>query len=208
MKRGGGNSVNQGFGEDFYRKGDSVKRFGPFIEPPDSENWKVAVLIPFPKIRSNKLIRADDFFRRENFPGGPGTGIPGHLRPVIIKPVGRIFEISDSNPIRGKCGKCGRSLSRQKNKGLRRFHWAKKRKRRKMRKRRKRKCGKCGKCGWLTLMWLALGDPQVCESLFPELWSKRYNKIGGRNARRTNGSIFTHVQGRRCLERPLESMTP
>ena len=36
---------------------------------------------------------------------------PGHLRPVIIKPVGRIFEISDSNPIRGKRGKCGRSLS-------------------------------------------------------------------------------------------------
>ena len=25
---------------------------------------------------------------------------------VILKPVGRIFEISDSNPIRGKCGKC------------------------------------------------------------------------------------------------------
>ena len=25
---------------------------------------------------------------------------PGHLRPVIIKPVGRIFEISNSNPIR------------------------------------------------------------------------------------------------------------
>ena len=39
---------------------------------------------------------------------------PGHLRPVIIKPVGRIFEISDSNPIRRKCGKCGRSLSPQK----------------------------------------------------------------------------------------------
>ena len=25
------------------------------------------------------------------------------LRPVMIKPVGRIFEISDSNPMRGKC---------------------------------------------------------------------------------------------------------
>ena len=34
----GGNSVNEGFGRDFYRKGDSVKRFGPFNEPPDSEN--------------------------------------------------------------------------------------------------------------------------------------------------------------------------
>ena len=36
---------------------------------------------------------------------------PGHLRPVILRPVGRIFEI-DSRPI---CGKCGRSLSPQKN---------------------------------------------------------------------------------------------
>ena len=53
---------------------------------------------------------------------------PGHLRPVIIKPVGRMFEISDLNPIRGKRGKCERSLSPRKNKGLRRFHWAKTRK--------------------------------------------------------------------------------
>ena len=44
--------MNQGFGKDFYRKGNSVKRFGPFTEPPDSENWKVAVLIPFPKMGS------------------------------------------------------------------------------------------------------------------------------------------------------------
>ena len=36
--KGGGNSVNQGFGKDFYRKGNSVKSFGPFTEPPDSEN--------------------------------------------------------------------------------------------------------------------------------------------------------------------------
>ena len=50
--KGGGNSVNQGFGKDFYRKGKSVKRFGPFTKPPDSENIKVAVLIPCPKIRS------------------------------------------------------------------------------------------------------------------------------------------------------------
>ena len=52
-EKGGGNSVNQGFGKDFYRKGNSVKRFGPFPEPPDSENRKVAVLIPFPKISSD-----------------------------------------------------------------------------------------------------------------------------------------------------------
>ena len=30
--------MNQGFGKDFYRKGNSVKRSGPFSEPPDSEN--------------------------------------------------------------------------------------------------------------------------------------------------------------------------
>ena len=32
-----------------------MKRSGPFSEPPDSENWKVAVLIPFPKISSYHL---------------------------------------------------------------------------------------------------------------------------------------------------------
>ena len=37
-EKGGGNSVNEGFGKDFYRKGNSVKRFGPFSEPPESEN--------------------------------------------------------------------------------------------------------------------------------------------------------------------------
>ena len=36
-EKGGGNSVNAGFGKDFYRKGNSVKRSGPFSEPPDSE---------------------------------------------------------------------------------------------------------------------------------------------------------------------------
>ena len=38
MKRGEGNSVNEGFAKDFYRKGNSVKRSRPFSEPPDSEN--------------------------------------------------------------------------------------------------------------------------------------------------------------------------
>ena len=37
-EKGGGNSVNQGFGKDFHRKGNSVKRLAPFTEPPDSEN--------------------------------------------------------------------------------------------------------------------------------------------------------------------------
>ena len=47
--------MNEGFGKDFYRKGDSVKRSRPFSEPPDSENSKVAVLIPFPKNSSEKI---------------------------------------------------------------------------------------------------------------------------------------------------------
>ena len=34
----GGNSVNEGLPKDVYRKGNSVKRSGPFSEPPDSEN--------------------------------------------------------------------------------------------------------------------------------------------------------------------------
>ena len=34
----GGNSVNDGLGKDFYRKGNSMKRSGPFSEPPDPEN--------------------------------------------------------------------------------------------------------------------------------------------------------------------------
>ena len=49
---GGRDSVNEGFGKDFYRKGNSVKRSGPLSELPDFENWKVAVLIHFPKISS------------------------------------------------------------------------------------------------------------------------------------------------------------
>ena len=52
--KGGRDSVNEGFGKDFYRKGNSVKRSGPFSEPPDSENWKVADQIHFPKISSYK----------------------------------------------------------------------------------------------------------------------------------------------------------
>ena len=30
--------MNEGFGKDFYRKGNSVKRSGPISELPDSEN--------------------------------------------------------------------------------------------------------------------------------------------------------------------------
>ena len=30
--------MNEGLGKDFYREGNSVKRFGTFSEPPDSAN--------------------------------------------------------------------------------------------------------------------------------------------------------------------------
>ena len=39
---------------------------------------------------------------------------PSHLRPVILKPVGRIFEISDSNTMQRKCGICGRPCHARK----------------------------------------------------------------------------------------------
>ena len=33
-EKGRSHSVNEGFGKDLYRKGNSVKRSGPFSEPP------------------------------------------------------------------------------------------------------------------------------------------------------------------------------
>ena len=50
--KGGCNSLNPGFGKDLYRNDNSVKRFGPFTEPPDSEN------IPFPKKKSALISNA------------------------------------------------------------------------------------------------------------------------------------------------------
>ena len=38
VPKGGRHSMHQGLGKDFYSKGNSVKRSGPFSEPPDSEN--------------------------------------------------------------------------------------------------------------------------------------------------------------------------
>ena len=54
-EKGGGNSVNQGLGKDFYRKCNSVKRFGPFTEPPDSETEKLLSSSPSRKsaLRNN-----------------------------------------------------------------------------------------------------------------------------------------------------------
>ena len=36
---GSRHSVNGGIGKEFYRKGNSLKRFQPFSESPDSRNW-------------------------------------------------------------------------------------------------------------------------------------------------------------------------
>ena len=48
------------------------------------------------------------------------NALPSHLRPVtMVKPVSRIFDISDSNRTRGKCGKYGSSLAPQEKQGFR-----------------------------------------------------------------------------------------
>ena len=47
--------MNERFGKDFYRKGNSMKRSEPFSEPPDSENCKLLSSSPS---RESALIRA------------------------------------------------------------------------------------------------------------------------------------------------------
>ena len=48
-EKGGGNSMNGGFGKDFYGTSNSVKRSGRFSEPPDSETEKLLSSSPSPK---------------------------------------------------------------------------------------------------------------------------------------------------------------
>ena len=83
---------------EFYGHGFSCRKNAFF-----QASIKLAQPFPAPELRT-RILRTRGFF---------WIG-PGRLRPVIIKPVGRIFEISDSNPTRWKCGK---SLSPQKNLG-------------------------------------------------------------------------------------------
>ena len=45
--------MNEEFGKDFYRKGNSVKRCGLFSEPPDSEKLKSCCSHPLPE---NQLL--------------------------------------------------------------------------------------------------------------------------------------------------------
>ena len=68
-KGGGRHSVSEGAGKDFCRSGpfskrNSVKRSGPFSEQPCSENSKVAVLIPLPKINSYKSREGPSYASR------------------------------------------------------------------------------------------------------------------------------------------------
>ena len=51
----------------------SVKRSGPFSEPPDSENWKVVVLIPFPKISSEWIDARPSKNQTKRWPSRAGS---------------------------------------------------------------------------------------------------------------------------------------
>ena len=131
-----------------------------FQKTPRTEDAdKVPAGLPFPVPEILEFVASRDsgnIFQRfsPEFPefssGTPEH--PSHLRPVILKPVGRIFEMSDSNPIQGKCGKCGRPSHPRKTRV-----WGDS---------VERKSGKRGKCGrgnvenaenaddWLQCDWL------------------------------------------------------
>ena len=49
--------MNGGFGKDFYRKGNSVKRSGPFSEPPGSELRGFGDVRGFPFCGGKKGLR-------------------------------------------------------------------------------------------------------------------------------------------------------
>ena len=49
--------MNEGFGTAFYRKGNSVKRSGPFSEPPDSPQ-------PIPKMSSEDFKSVRSYLRK------------------------------------------------------------------------------------------------------------------------------------------------
>ena len=51
--------MNEGFGKDLYRKGNSVKRSGPFGEPPDSENEKLLCSSPSRKSARTLFLESE-----------------------------------------------------------------------------------------------------------------------------------------------------
>ena len=46
--------MKEGFGKEFYKKGNSVKRFRSFSELPGFKNLKSSALISFPNLSSKK----------------------------------------------------------------------------------------------------------------------------------------------------------
>ena len=56
--------MNEGFGKEFYRKGNSVKRSGRFSEPPDSEIEKL--LSSSPSRKSALIYRREDFSENQS----------------------------------------------------------------------------------------------------------------------------------------------
>ena len=96
-EKGGGNSVNEGFRKDFYRKGNSVKRSGPFSEPPGSENSKVAVFMMTSRSRKSALKFIGNknwtqtFFFLKTFRAPPGISrqkSPGYPAQKVWFPLG------------------------------------------------------------------------------------------------------------------------
>ena len=55
--KGGRHSMCGGYPYQFLRERKFSEGSGPFGEPPNSENWKVAVLIPFPKANPSHMIQ-------------------------------------------------------------------------------------------------------------------------------------------------------
>ena len=86
--------MNEGFGKDFYTKGNSLKRSGPFSELLDSENWKSCCPHPLPK---NQLLKKrtlpppkENYL--ENFSGFKDN----HSRPVVDTKI--LFEQKPGKP--------------------------------------------------------------------------------------------------------------
>ena len=69
--------MNEGFGRDFYRKGNSVKRLGPFSEPPNSE-MPEKLLSSSPSRKSALIFLFETAKKRERFKfsGNPLRAVP------------------------------------------------------------------------------------------------------------------------------------
>ena len=100
--------MSKKFGKDFYRKGNSVKRSGPFSEPPDSENRKVAVLIPFPKISSysellTAIKRKSKRCGRYTTPRSPGCSYTPGVAISAVSTVSQACRSYTPPPPKGPC---------------------------------------------------------------------------------------------------------